>query len=200
MALNRIDTTNETVSNKIIWLLDSGCSDHIVNDIKYLSKYIELTKNVNIKVGDGHLIKALGIGTIVMKCKVDNEFTTVTVRNCYYAPNMSQNLLSVSKITDLGNKLWTEREYCEIFNHNDKIIAIALKDKNLYKLTGQVVSENVKSFSSNLFSLKEKWHRILGHVNFKDLNVICKDQLVEGTKEYRKYLFKMRNLLYLKNE
>lgn len=73
MALNRIDTTNETVSNKIIWLLDSGCSDHIVNDIKYLSKYIELTKNVNIKVGDGHLIKALGIGTIVMKCKVDNE-------------------------------------------------------------------------------------------------------------------------------
>ncbi|KAF2887744.1 hypothetical protein ILUMI_18431 [Ignelater luminosus] len=35
--------------NDIKWLLDSGCSDHIVNTNGYFSEYINLTKPVNIK-------------------------------------------------------------------------------------------------------------------------------------------------------
>lgn len=171
---------NEAPSDSITWLLDSGCSDHIVNDKRYFAKYIELTTNVNIKVGDGHLIKALGIGTVEMNCIVDKEFSTVSIKNCYYAPNMSQNLLSVSKITDFGNKLWTEKEHCEIFNQNNKKIAIALKSKNLYVLTGYVITDNIKSFACNSLTLKEKWHRTLGHVNFRDLTVMCRDQLAKG--------------------
>ena len=29
-------------------------------------------------------------------------------------------------------------------------------------------------------SLKEKWHRMLGHVNFGDLNRLCKQELLTG--------------------
>lgn len=29
-------------------------------------------------------------------------------------------------------------------------------------------------------SLKEKWHRTLGHINFNYLNILCKNKLLEG--------------------
>ena len=32
-------------------------------------------------------------------------------------------------------------------------------------------------------TLKEKWHRILGHVNFNYLNSLCKNQLLDGVPE-----------------
>ncbi|KAF2887557.1 hypothetical protein ILUMI_18616, partial [Ignelater luminosus] len=44
--------------NDIKWLLDSECSDYIVNTDRYFSEYINLTKPVNIKVGDGFSLKS----------------------------------------------------------------------------------------------------------------------------------------------
>ncbi|KAJ8931572.1 hypothetical protein NQ314_015498 [Rhamnusium bicolor] len=35
----------------IKWLLDSGCSDHIVNTDKYFSSFINLENSINVKVG-----------------------------------------------------------------------------------------------------------------------------------------------------
>lgn len=29
-------------------------------------------------------------------------------------------------------------------------------------------------------SEKEKWHRLLGHINFRYLDILCKNQLLDG--------------------
>ena len=39
---------------------------------------------------------------------------------------------------------------------------------------------NNTEISENKMSEKEKYHRILGHVNFNYLNTLCKHQLVTG--------------------
>lgn len=65
---------------QMTWLLDSGCSDHIVNDDKYFSIYRNLTKPVDIKEGDRFIIQALGIGTIDVNFKVDSKFVNVQIK------------------------------------------------------------------------------------------------------------------------
>ncbi|KAK9721414.1 hypothetical protein QE152_g21553 [Popillia japonica] len=56
------------------WLLDSGCSDHIVNTDKYFYEYVNLQNEVNIKVGDGFALKSHKIGNIVMLFNVFDEY------------------------------------------------------------------------------------------------------------------------------
>ena len=65
------------------------------------------------------------------------------------------------------------------------MIAVAVKEGSLYKLRGLIHTCSSESYvfsckNSRKISAKEKWHRKLGHVNFKYLNLLCKDNLLEG--------------------
>ena len=57
--------SSEISANEIMWLLDSGCTDHIINDVNYFDKSIDLKESVNIYLGDNRSIKAT---KIVKKC------------------------------------------------------------------------------------------------------------------------------------
>ena len=59
--------------NKIEWILDSGCSDHVVNNENYFSDSIVLRETVKVKVGDGRLLKATKIGHAMSKFKAFNN-------------------------------------------------------------------------------------------------------------------------------
>ena len=48
----------------IEWLLDSGCTDHLINNDEYFEISIDLKENVNIYLGDNRFIKATKIGTV----------------------------------------------------------------------------------------------------------------------------------------
>lgn len=50
--------------NKIIWILDSGCTDHIVNQDNVFENYIELKNAVNVRLGNGRELKATKIGQL----------------------------------------------------------------------------------------------------------------------------------------
>ena len=43
---------NRLRNNEIEWLLDSGCSDHIINNENYFENCIKLKEPVNIYLGD----------------------------------------------------------------------------------------------------------------------------------------------------
>lgn len=45
------------------------------------------------------------------------------------------------------------------------------------------VSVNVSDSNNARMSLKEKWHCVLGHVNFGYLNTLCRSNLLEGLPE-----------------
>lgn len=55
---NRLDT------NKITWVLDSGCSDHIVNNDSFFYEYVLLKNPVDVKLRDGRIVKATKVGKI----------------------------------------------------------------------------------------------------------------------------------------
>lgn len=60
---NRL-VVNNCESNKISWILDSGCSDHIINDDTYFSEFVNLKSPINVKVGDGRTLKGTKVGKV----------------------------------------------------------------------------------------------------------------------------------------
>ena len=97
---------------------------------------------------------------------------------------MDRNLISFGKISEklktvsVGN---TSKIYSD-----EKLIGIATKANNLYQIN--TVFGNSQSYATvsvnNVMSLREKYHRMLGHVNFSYLNILSKNNLVEDLPNY----------------
>lgn len=84
----------------LTWLLDSGCSHHIVNSDKYFASCENIENPINVKVGDGHSLHSNKKGNILIMFNIDGKCNIIDVKDVYYVPSMRHNLLSVSNITD----------------------------------------------------------------------------------------------------
>lgn len=196
-------------TNKIEWILDSGCSDHIVNDESYFCESITLEKPINVKVGDGRILKGTKIGKIMTYFNANETSNRIAISNVFYVKEMDKNLLSFAKVTD-KNKIISVENTSKIFNGQNKLIAVAYKKHGLYKISSFIDRKECYITDTNEvnFTQKERYHRMLGHVNFKYLENMCKNKLVDGMPEKLEPVFlkcgtciqnKMHNLPFENN-
>ena len=166
------------------WILDSGCTDHIVNNDKFFDKFIWLKEPVEVKLPDGKNLKATKIGTIRLLFKNYYNEKQVEVKNVYYVQGIRQNILSLSKVTE-NYTVVAKIDDAKIYNKHRELIAVAYKKDNLYFMKSFVIRKDSKQMYVNSIKLtdKEKWHRALGHINFQYLNKLVKNKLVEGLPE-----------------
>jgi len=106
--------TNRNEEGTLKWILDSGCSDHIVNSDKYFTDFVTLKDPVKIKVGDGFSLIAKKKGNIPVCFVVNGEFINILIKNVFYVPSMRHNLLSVSCITDQNDQIIYNKNYAMI--------------------------------------------------------------------------------------
>lgn len=178
----RSSEVNKLRNEEIEWLLDSGCTDHIINDDNYFEKCIELKEPVKIYLGDNRFIQATKIGNVVSYFDAFGKQNEVNMSNVYYAEKMNTNLISYGKLTD-NNTIISKGNVTKIIDGNNKVIAVAVKENRVYKLKSKLkhVEISVKNAErNNNMSQKERWHRTLGHINFSYLNILCTQQLLEG--------------------
>jgi len=173
---------------KIDWILDSGCSDHIINDDSYFSECLNLAKPINVNVGDGRVLKGTKVGKVVTYFIVNKNRTVITMSNVFYVKEMDKNLISYARVTD-ENKIFSERDTSKIFNKRNNLIAIAHKEFGLYKMSSYVEGKEAYVKTVEKMTQKEKFHKMLGHVNFNYLNAMSKNKLVEGLPENFEQIF-----------
>ena len=169
-------------TRKIDWILDSGCSDHIVNDDSYFFECENLKNPVNVKIGDGRILKGTKVGKILTHFVVNKMKIEITISNVFYVKEMDKNLISYARVTD-ENKIISVGNTSKIYNKYNNLIGIAFKEYGLYKISSHVERQESHAKSVEKMTQKEKFHRILGHVNFNYLNTMCKENLVEGMPE-----------------
>ncbi|GJR67599.1 putative ribonuclease H-like domain-containing protein [Tanacetum coccineum] len=172
------DYPHRALKNKGI--VDSGCSRHMTGNKAYLAEYQDFN--------GGPVAFGGSKGYITGKGKIKTgklDFEDV----CFVKELQHFNLFSVSQICDKKNKvLFTDSE-CLVLSPefklpdaNQVLLRIPRKN-NMYSLN----LENIVP-SGGLACLIEKatidesnkWHRRLGHVNFKNLNKLVKGNLVRG--------------------
>lgn len=179
---NRVKNCNNASMNeyqKVEWILDSGCSDHIVNNESYFIEQNSLDKPVFVRVGDGRPLKVNKVGKVMMHLYVDGKKHEVTVSNVFLVKEMDKNLLSYARITD-NYKIVSILNQSQIYNRAGKIIGLARKENGLYILESYILKKSSYSYNMNKMTEKEKYHRMLGHINFGYLNMMCKNNLVDG--------------------
>ncbi|GJZ84533.1 putative ribonuclease H-like domain-containing protein [Tanacetum coccineum] len=173
-----IDYPHRALKNKGI--VDSGCSRHMTGNKAYLDEFQDFN--------GGPVAFGGSRGYITGKGKIKTgklDFEDV----CFVKELQHFNLFSVSQMCDKKNKvLFTDSE-CLVLSPEFK-----LPDENqvLLKIPRQnnMYSFNLENIvpSGGLACLiakattdeSNKWHRRLGHVNFKNLNKLVKGNLVRG--------------------
>nr|GEW01784.1 ribonuclease H-like domain-containing protein [Tanacetum cinerariifolium] len=155
-------------------ILDSGCSRSMTSNKERLDDFQVIQgRKVTFRGGEE---KITGKGTI--------RTPTLDFENVYYVKELQQfNLFSISQICDKKNRvLFTDTE-CLVLSKDFKlpdesmVVLRVYKKHNLY-----TINLNNLCPRGNLACLvahasvdeSEKWHRRMGHVNYKNMNRLVK--------------------------
>ncbi|GJW37064.1 putative ribonuclease H-like domain-containing protein [Tanacetum coccineum] len=162
-------------------IFDSGCSGHMTGNRAHLEDYQEQSKVGSVTFG-GSKGSISGKGTIRLGNLVFDDVAFVKELGHF-------NLFSISQICDKKlNVLFTEKE-CFVVSSDFKmpdenqVLLKVPRQHNMYTFDMKNVDSSkgytclLAKASSNEAKL---WHRRLGHLNFKNLNKLVKDNLVRG--------------------
>ena len=162
------------------WYVDSGATQHISSRKEWFHKYEEIPSR-HIYLADGRAIVARGVGTIHVKLNVNGEERNGTLEEVLYIPDLHGNLFSVNKAVGRNFKVIFDDRGCAIENENGRIMAVAFREGNLYRLaaSSQRVddSAHLAAAASHNIAL---WHRRLGHLNVDSIKLLASKTLVTG--------------------
>jgi hypothetical protein len=97
--------------HKDIWLLDSGCSNHMTGN-KYLLSRIDSSISSDITLGNDSLVKFQGKCTVPILTK---QNVKKDINNVYHVPYLKHNMLSVGQLIEHGYKVLFEGASCRIY-------------------------------------------------------------------------------------
>ena len=161
-----------------IWYLDSGASSHMCKDNKYMQNYRKFNESLKIHIAEAsRAVDAVGIGDFNGKIMSRKGELDVQMKDVYHVPNLSKNLMSVSKLTQKGNSVNFCLNEFQIINSNGVLIAAGRSTDQIYKL--KIKLEKLTSNSAtNKKHSKMIWHRRLGHFGGKFLNEYLKEHRI----------------------
>ncbi|XP_036320832.1 uncharacterized protein LOC118735278 [Rhagoletis pomonella] len=81
------------------WYVDSAATKHMTFHREWFSTLRKYTTGSKVKVANNSYLQIEAIGTILIDVKVDNQWKPVRLENVLYVPELSENLLSTSMIT-----------------------------------------------------------------------------------------------------
>ncbi|GJU78305.1 putative ribonuclease H-like domain-containing protein [Tanacetum coccineum] len=177
---NHIEKENSYTDAEDEGIFDSGCSRSMTGNMERLDDFQEFQGGkVTFGGGEGRIT---GKGTI--------RTPTLDFENVYYVKELQQfNLFSISQICDKKNRvLFTVMLFFVLSKDfklpDDSMVLLRVPRKhNLY-----TINLNNLSPKGNLACLvakasideSVKWHRRMGHVNYKNMNRLVKGDLVRG--------------------
>ncbi|GKD88698.1 putative ribonuclease H-like domain-containing protein, partial [Tanacetum coccineum] len=159
--------------------VDSGCSRHMTGNIAYLTDLKEYNGGY-VTFGGG----AYG-GRITGKCTLKTD--CLNFEDVHYVDELKFNLFSVLQICDKKNYvLFTDTE-CLVLSPNFKlpdenhILLRIPREDNMYSfdMKNIVPKESLTCLVTKATTNESMlWHRRLGHINFKNINKLVKENLV----------------------
>lgn len=116
-----------------LWLLDSGATSHMTNDVRMLDS-LDVSRKTSISLADGNKVVGTGIGAGVFRgVNEEGKGVKVKLSDVYHVPALAGSLLSVSKITDEGFEVVFSKTMCKIMK-DDVVYLIGERKGGLYHL------------------------------------------------------------------
>ena len=138
----------------------------------WLTDYQKIDRG-KVILGDNRICQVEGIGIVSFKMF---DGIVRKLKNVKYVPRMSRNLISISVLDDLGYTCKVEKGIKKIYR-GSMVVIKGKKEDGLYHLIGETVTGLTtvaivpKNEKANL------WHKRLGHISDKGLQILVKDNL-----------------------
>lgn len=162
-------------NNKLEFYLDSGATDHLINSRIHLKKEEMLSSPIRINVAKtGQACHAESKGNIEVVLGIINIIAEI--KDVLYIKDLRCNLLSVQKLANAGIKTIFDEDRA-ILKKNGKIIAVANRENNLYKIEFKVNEKCVNLMTNEMQA--EIWHRRLGHISVSGLQTLAKENYIK---------------------
>jgi uncharacterized membrane protein YgcG len=167
--------TDQDVTGRDVWYLDSGCSNHMTC-YRELFEELDETFKLKVKLGDNKVIQVEGKGTILVSIYNGTRY----ISDVYYIPELSQNLLSVGQLVQHGYTVKFEKGVCQIVDgeSNQVLVEVGMKPNKLFPLKMDVVTD-LASFAKEM-SISELWHLRYGHLSGTGLKLLREERMVSG--------------------
>jgi len=115
-------------------LYDSGASQHM-SPLRHRFTNFHPIPPRPITAADSQVFYAIGAGDLKIDVPNGSSFTSITLRDTLYAPDMGQTIVSISRITAAGHSVTFEGMSCKIANKAGKVVGdIPLSPNGLYKV------------------------------------------------------------------
>ena len=170
MVVNHILSANEMTQLTGKWIVDSGAASHICNDRNLFVKLDPLKIPISVTLGDGRVLKATARGIVSLKMTYDCGTRKCKLHDVLHVPDLSYNLLSVSKAVEKGITVKFDKS---IPDTNRKIITVAAKAGGLYHINTAPVEAHSMTAHHGSFSREDLWHRRYGHLSVKSLKKLA---------------------------
>lgn len=115
------------------WLIDSGCTKHMTNDIGNLNNAMRRREDIGLADGRKILVKASGTGELI-GCGRNGEKIGVELKNVLYVPDLKANVISVNRMVEEGYNVCFGPDGCQI-SKDRKVVLIGEKCGDLFYLS-----------------------------------------------------------------
>lgn len=168
-------TTKEEESARDCWYLDTGCSTHMSGRKDWFVNLDESVHN-KVKFADDSTLSAAGLGRVLIKRK---DGSPSFISDVLYVPGMKTNLLSLGQLLEKGYVMKMENKEMKVYDGEKRlIIKTPLASNRTFKVGIQVMEH--KCLAAAISQEEWIWHYRFGHLNFKDLRMLERKQMVSG--------------------
>ena len=175
LVVNHVLSANRKPRSTGRWIIDSGATSHICNDRDLFIGLYPLKSPLEVLLEDGHKLTATAYGTVKLLMKSGQRSSRkCTLHDVLYIPELSYNLLSVSKAVERGNIVKFGLSSCIIRDSNRKLITVAQNVGGLYQVnTTAAYINSVRTTSCReIISLMVLISQL--HVRFSSVNLVSK--------------------------
>jgi transposase InsO family protein len=188
------------------WILDSGASRHMCNDIDMFVEYIPFPKEHamhDVAIGDGRKLKVAGTGRVRLVahgCSLDGrpQANIISLMNVLHVPALSANLFSVGCVVQAGHVVQFTPQQCNIVDPVGGIVVIqAIRAADgLYKVKADhhpmwskttelaQVTALLAEVPRPVNDAGALWHQRLGHISESVIQHMQQENLVTGLEQY----------------
>nr|GEZ79520.1 putative ribonuclease H-like domain-containing protein [Tanacetum cinerariifolium] len=167
------ENVNLNLIEIVLSIVDSGCSNHMIGNLKLLINFVEKFLGT-VKFGNDHIAPILGYRDLVQGA--------VTIKKVFYVKGLNHNLFSVGQFCDADLEVAFRKSTCFVRDLKGNDLLTGSRGTDLYSITLQDINSPnpiclmAKAISSQAWL----WHRHLSHLNFYTINLLSKNDIVVG--------------------
>nr|GFB76991.1 zinc finger, CCHC-type [Tanacetum cinerariifolium] len=177
----------------IAWWIDSHATTYVCKDRCWFKTYEPVEDGSVLYMGDDHFAPVHGKGSVALEFSFGK---TITLFNVLYVPKHHKNLVSGPMLNKCGYKQVYESDKY-ILSKSCVFVRFGYYNNDMFMLNLNKVLDDSDSvyMSSSTVVNSSLWHAHLGHVHYKRMLEILKDDLIHAIDENKKmyYLFANKN-------